>query len=164
MKTMNRRELLALSGFAIAMGFTSRSKADPQAVVCLAKQTDLTVESNESPFYLHYHQLSIPVAALLKQPDQGIVVKTSIVDQGSYDVTAFKKFIADSGLDPAKLSAHSHDVKISKAELNRIAAGQKDVEVRVISASGNYVHNFLITANPSTLAKVRRFQQGKLKI
>ena len=170
MKTFNRRELLALGGWAILLAKTSLAETAtptapaPAPAICLAKQTELSEESSESPFFQHFHQLSIPVVALLKLPDAGVVVKTSVMDQGSYDVEAFNKFISSNSLNQADFIAHSHDVKIGKAELARIAGGEKEVEIRVISANGNYVHNFFLTANPSTLAKVRRFHDGKLKI
>jgi hypothetical protein len=47
-------------------------------------------------------------------------------------------------------------VTISQSKLQAIANGEKNVEVRVISKAGNYVHNFLITASPMTLAILKK--------
>lgn len=121
-------------------------------------QSEFSLENTDSPFYEHYHQLSLPVQALLNPPSEGIVIKTSPVDQGSYDVAGFNKFITASGLKAEVLRKHDHDVRITREQLERIAAGEKAVEIRVISKAGNYVHNFIITAPPSALAKVRKFK------
>jgi hypothetical protein len=116
----------------------------------------IAVESDETPFFEHYHQLSLPVSALVDPPKDGILLSTSAVDQGSYDIEGFERFIRSSGLDRDKLKSHSHDILISQADLKRIAGGEKNVEIRVISKAGNYVHNFKITASASALAKVRK--------
>jgi hypothetical protein len=122
------------------------------------RQSEFTAENTDSPFYEHFHQLSIPTKSLYQPPADGIVVKTSPVDQGSYDIEGFKKFISSSGLNPEVLRKHDHEVKITREQLERIASGEKSVEIRVISKKGNYVHNFIITAPPSALAKIRKFK------
>lgn len=128
----------------------------PTAAECVLNLENLAVESGDSPFFEHYHQLLLPVSALLAPPKDGVTVVTSAVDQGSYDTIAFEKFIKSSGLNADNLKVHRHEVQITAAELSRIAAGEKEVEVRVISKAGNYVHNFKITASASALARIRR--------
>jgi hypothetical protein len=124
--------------------------------LCVAHVGEFSVETQDSPFFEHFHFLTIPIKALIQPPAQGITLKTSPVDADSYDVEGFKAVIEQTGLDSGALSTHSHDVKISQAKLLAIAAGEKNVEVRVISAGGNYVHNFLISASPMTLATLRK--------
>lgn len=128
---------------------------------CLAIPGELLIETQDSPFFEHFHYLAIPMSALLTIPDSGIAVKTSAVDITSYDKEGFKKFIADTGLNADSLIKHSHDVKISAQQLQAIAEGQKNVEIRVISANGNYVHNFIITASPMILATLRKAKEKK---
>lgn len=160
---MTSRRTLLLTGLLAAVT-TKLSTAFAQAatpaqtVDCLMRQSEFSLENTDSPFYEHFHHLSIPTKALIKPPAEGIVIKTQPVDQGSYDVEGFNKFIASSGLKAEVLRKHDHDVKITREQLERIAAGEKAVEIRVISKAGNYVHNFIITAPPSALAKVRKFK------
>ncbi len=126
------------------------------AALCVEHTGEFSVETQDSPFFEHFHFLTIPLKALQQPPVDGVTLKTTELDQGSYDLDGFKAFIEKSRLDPKALLTHSHDVKISQAQLLAIAAGEKNVEVRVISAAGNYVHNFLITASPMTLATLRK--------
>jgi hypothetical protein len=130
--------------------------------LCVRLASEFSAENTDSPFYEHFHQLSVPVAALMNPPQDGIVVKTLPVDQGSYDIAGFNKFIASSGLKADSLRSHDHDVRISNEQLIRIAQGEKDVEIKVISQKGNYVHNFFITASPMVLATIK-VQLRKLK-
>jgi hypothetical protein len=160
---MTTRRALLLSGLiggvtAKLSAAFAQSVAPAQTVACLMRQSEFSLENTDSPFYEHFHHLSIPTQALIKPPAEGIVVKTQPVDQGSYDVEGFNKFIASSGLKAEVLRKHDHEVKISRDQLERIAAGEKAVEIRVISKAGNYVHNFIVTAPPSALAKVRKFR------
>jgi hypothetical protein len=147
------RRKFIFSSFFSTLAAQAQTSALP---ACLVDVTHIGSESHDSPFFEHYHVLALPLASLLVQPAQGIVVKTSPVDQGSYDAAAFEAFIAASGLDKRQLQHHQHDVAITKNQLERIAAGEKDVELRVISPNGNYIHNFLVTAPPSVLVKVRK--------
>lgn len=123
--------------------------------VCGQPLEYLRVESTESPFYVHYHQILIPVEVLIRKPAEGILVKSSSVDAGSYDPNEFKSFIQKSGLKESNLIAHAHDVLISQTQLIEISEG-KSVEIRVISKSGNFVHNFIVQAPPSALSAIKR--------
>jgi hypothetical protein len=134
--------------------------SDEQAT-CLAVPGEFSIETQDSPFFEHFHYLAIPISALLTIPAAGVVLKTSTIDIASYDKEAFTKFIADSGLNAESLLKHSHDVKISGEKLQAIADGHKNVEIRVISANGNYVHNFLITVSPMIVATLRKAKMKK---
>jgi hypothetical protein len=160
---MTSRRTLLLTGLIAAVTTKlstafAQTVAPAEAITCLMHQAEFSLENTDSPFYEHFHHLSIPTQALIKPPAEGIVVKTQPVDQGSYDVEGFNKFIASSGLKAEVLRKHDHEVKISRELLERIAGGEKSVEIRVISKAGNYVHNFIVTAPPSALAKVRKFR------
>lgn len=130
-----------------------RAKAE---ATCTPNLEALLVESSDSPFFEHYHQLLLPVAALIKPPAAGLRLNTTVLDRSSYDVAAFENFVASSKLQRENLLNHSHEVLIGPRELHRIGNGEKSVEIRVISPAGNYVHNFKITALASTLVKVRK--------
>lgn len=158
---IDRRRLLAGAGM-LAFHIPARDAlAAPLAdVPCYLHTDEVTAESVDSPFYEHFHQLTIPLSALLNPPAQGVTIRSSPVDQGSYDVEAFEKFILESHADEKALQRHQHDVLITEDQLRRLAGGQPAVEIRVISKNGNYVHNFLITAPQSALVKVRKVQQA----
>lgn len=145
--TTSRRDFLSLASSLVAPS---------KDVPCVMYQGNLSVETQDSPFFEHFHFLSIPLEVLVKPPESGIVLTTTPLDQDSYDVDGFKKFIASSGLNEKNLLVHTHDIKLSKDQLQAIADGQKDVEVRVISQKGNYVHNFRITASPMILATIKK--------
>ncbi|WP_413587161.1 hypothetical protein [Bdellovibrio sp. HCB274] len=147
---ISRRELL-----------NSLTNWSAEQAACLAVQGEFVTESQDSPFFEHFHFLSIPVSALSTIPENGITLKTSTIDLASYDQETFKRFITETGLNAEALLKHSHEVKIDAAKLQAIADGQKSVEIRVISANGNYVHNFLITASPMILATVRKAKAKK---
>ena len=153
---MNKRDFLKTGLIAAAASTLPSISYSEDEVVCLMHSSEMSVESTDSPFFQHFHQLTLPVRALIELPKDGIIVKTSSVDQGSYDVAGFDKFIKSSGLNADLLRKHDHSIQINRNQLLQIAQGQKNVEIRVISKSGNYVHNFLITASPMVLAKVRR--------
>lgn len=114
------------------------------------------LETTYSPFFQHYHLLLLPVQALVSPPSGGIVLRTSEVDQKSFEVREFENFIASSGLNKQALQHHRHNVAISHDQLVRIASGEREVEITVISEKGNHVHNFTVTAPPSVLAAVKR--------
>ena len=128
--------------------------ATDAASSCISPLEYIRQESSETPFYEHYHQILVPVSALYK-PTADIMIQTSEVDQGSYDQTEFETFTQSSGLKKSSLVSHRHDVHITTAQLEKIAAGET-TEIRVISKAGNFVHNFLISAPPSTLARIKR--------
>lgn len=150
--TTSRREFFSLASSLVA---------PIKDIPCIMHTGDLSVETQESPFFEHFHFLSIPVEALVNPAEAGIILTTTPLDQDSYDVDGFKKFIASSGLNEKNLLVHTHDVKLSKDQLQAIASGQKDVEVRVISQKGNYVHNFKITASPMILATIKNKKSAK---
>ncbi len=150
-----RRSFLNLASFAAA-GLVVARPAFADDLVCLLHTDEFVTESGDSPFFLHYHTVAIPVAALIALPADGVRVVTTPVDQGSYDLEGFNQFIEKSGLDPGSLKTHHHEILVSQNELARIAKGEANVEIRVISPGGNYVHNFLVTAPPSALVKVRK--------
>lgn len=150
--TTSRRDFISLASTLLSPA---------KDVPCIMHTGDLAVETQESPFFEHFHFLSIPLEALVKPPEAGIVLTTTPVDQDSYDVDGFKKFIASSGLNEKNLLVHTHDIKLSKDQLQAIASGQKNVEVRVISQKGNYVHNFRITASPMILATIKNKKAAK---
>lgn len=154
---MNRRDLF-ITGLITAIAYKRAHAAIPSSP-CLMKLSEFVVETSETPFFEHYHQLVIPVSALVDPPRGGLVVKTTPIDAGSYDVEGFQKFVASSGIDEKSLKTHSHDVTLTAAQLDRIGRGERDVEVRVISKNGNYVHNLLVTAPPSALVKVRKHKK-----
>lgn len=158
---IERRRLLAGAGVAALCLQTRGALADTVEAPCFLRADELTTESVESPFYEHFHQLTIPLEALVEPPAEGLVIRSGPVDQGSYDVEAFEKFIRSSRLDEKALVRHQHDVMIAQDQLRRIASGEKDVEVRVISKNGNDVHNFLITAPPSALVKVKKHRKAR---
>ncbi len=130
------------------------------SVTCLVHESEVFAESHDTPFFEHFHTISIPVKALIEQPAAGIVVTTSAVDQNSYDVAQFASFIKSSGLNTANLKTHTHAVAITQSQLQRIAAGEKNVEIKVISKAGNYVHNFLVTAPRSAIVKIAKAKKA----
>lgn len=156
MLRQSRRDLI-YSSLCFGLFLSSVSAlAQAETSDCSQELTGITLENNETPFFEHFHELHVPLTALQKPPLNGILLKTSAMDPGSYDVRGFKNFVQQFGLDPHSLSRHGHEVKISQRQLQRIANGEQNVEVRVVSANGNYVHNFLITASPAILASVRK--------
>jgi hypothetical protein len=130
------------------------------AAPCPDAITGVATESLESPFFDHFHQLTIPVEALIKLPAQGVQLKTSPIDLESYDSVQLEKFVKDSKLDQSKLLTHTHDVFVDQKTLSRIAAGEENVEIKVISARGNFVHNFKFTASPAIKTKLKRQSQS----
>lgn len=114
----------------------------------------LTVHTEDSPFFEHYHALQIPVEAIVNPPLAGITLTTTNVDQGSIDEAGFDKFIQQSGLPREKFRNHSHAVTLTRDDLVRIGRGDT-VEIRIVSGNGNYVHNFKITALKNVIVKAQ---------
>lgn len=163
---MNRRFFI-LSGIASGSLFSLFNKAvgapsdDAAAkVACLMKQDEITAEATGFTRYEHFHQLSIPLAVLINPPAEGFKIRCSMLDQGSLDEEAFNKFIKETGLDPS-LRYHSHQVSFTREELDRIASGEKDVKIRVLSPKGNFAHEFFFTAPRSALIKIKRGREAK---
>jgi hypothetical protein len=125
------------------------------AQTCSDAIIGIAVESSDSPFFEHYHQLVIPASVLIKIPEEGVRLVTTPVDSGSYNEDQLDQLVKQTRLNKEKLQTHSHEVFIDKASLERIAQGEKNVEIRVISASGNYVHNFIVNSSPAILAKIK---------
>lgn len=119
------------------------------------KLDEISTEATGFTKYEHHHQLAIPISVLINPPDEGFKVRTSTLDQGSLDEAAFKSFLKESGLDES-LRFHSHEVKFTKDQLNRIASGEKEVKISVLSPKGNPAHDFFFTAPRSAIIKVKR--------
>jgi len=162
---MNRRNFVfgtALSGLAIAL--PGRSIAEPTSVksedLCLIKMDQVSAEATYFSRYEHFHILSIPIAVLINPPAEGFKIRTSPLDQDSLDEKAFAEFIKDSGLDGPSLRKHSHEVNFTKEELERIASGEKEVKITVLTPKGNVGHYFYFTASRSALVKIQRGQDN----
>ncbi len=138
-----------------AAGLIHIKRKVPQTTTCNPELNDLVFETIESPFFEHYHRVLVPTSALVNIPSEGLSLTTSPMDQGSYDLERFEAFVKSSKLSKDALIAHKHSLHLSKEQLQRLASGEKDMEVRVISDNGNYVHNFKLTASPSALAKIK---------
>ncbi|WP_413576680.1 hypothetical protein ACLVWU_01425 [Bdellovibrio sp. HCB290] len=115
----------------------------------------LLAETHDSPFFEHYHQLRIPLSALVTPPEEGIEVVTSPVEAGAYYPEEFDAFIKSSGLSAESLSVHTHAVKITKSQLVSVTKGET-VEVRVISKNGNFVHNIFLKASPAIMVRIQK--------
>jgi hypothetical protein len=116
----------------------------------------VTAEATYFARYEHFHLLSIPVSVLIKPPAEGYVTRTTTLDQGALDEKAFNQFIEETKLNGPALRRHSHEVKFSTEELQRIASGEQDVEVIIKTPKGNLAHKFYFTASKSALVKIRR--------
>ncbi len=161
---MNRR-LFMFSGLAsgLTLSFVNKSFALPVAPPppeCLLKVDEITAEATGFTRYQHFHNLSLPVSVLIAPPEAGFKIRTSILDQGSLDEAAFAQFIKETGIDPS-LRYHSHLVSFTKEDLGRIASGEKEVKIGVLTPMGNFAHNFFFTAPPSALVKIKRGRQAK---
>lgn len=163
---MNRRFFL-LSGLASSALFAFTKKADAEPAsgdaaknICLMKMDEITAEATGFTRYEHFHQLSVPIAVLINPPKEGFKIRCSTLDQGSLDEKAFNEFIKETGLDPS-LRFHSHEVKFTQDELNRIASGEKDVKITVLSPKGNFAHDFTFTAPRSAIVKIQRGRAKK---
>jgi hypothetical protein len=165
---MNRRHFVfgtALTGFALATAGTSMAEPTPQKPeeLCLIKMDQVSAEATYFSRYEHFHILSIPLSVLIKPSAEGYTTRTSPLDQESLDEKAFAEFIKDSGLDGPSLRKHSHEVKFTKEELERIASGEKEVKITVLTPKGNVGHHFYFTASRSALVKIQR-GQDKAKV
>jgi hypothetical protein len=158
---MNRRNFIltgVLSGVALT---TAKSAlAAPASLnkedLCVMKMDHVTAEATYFARYEHFHILAIPISVLINPPAEGYKVRTSPLDQDSLDEKAFAEFIKDSGLDASSLRLHSHEVSFSQAELERIASGEKEVKITVLTPKGNVGHHFFFTAQRSAIVKIQR--------
>lgn len=164
---MNRRHFI-LSGAALsgAMLITKTSKAEEvlsakKEELCLMKMDQVTAEATYFARYEHFHILAIPISVLITPPAAGYKTRTSPLDQDSLDEKAFNEFIKESGLDGNSLRVHSHEVNFTQAELERIANGEKDVEITVLTPKGNLGHRFYFTASRSAIVKIQKGRSGK---
>ncbi len=154
---MNRRNFLMTTGLLVlplTYVFADKNELNSK---CLTDLEGIDVESDDAVGYEHYHQLILPVSALVNPPTSGIWLRTSAVDQGSYDELGMQDFSKSINVNVEAMRSHTHDVFISYEELKSIAAGAKKVEVKAYARDKKtYVHNFFITAPPSALAVVKR--------
>jgi hypothetical protein len=162
---MNRRNFVfsgVLSGLALSLA--KPALAAPAAVkeeLCVMKMDHVAAEATYFARYEHFHVLAIPIAVLIAPPAQGFKVRTSPLDQDSLDEKAFAEFIKDSGLDASSLRVHSHEVTFTQAELERIATGEKEVQITVQTPKGNLAHHFFFTAPRSAIVKIQRGRGAK---
>ncbi|MNU08099.1 hypothetical protein D3C72_2539940 [compost metagenome] len=56
---------------------------------------------------------------------------------------------------------HSHEVNFTQAELERIASGEKEVQITVKTPKGNIGHHFFFTAPRSAIVKIQRGREVK---
>lgn len=126
-----------------------------EAEVCVPGLDFVSAEATYFSRYQHFHLLSIPVDTLIAPPSEGFTTRTSLLDQASLDNEAFMQFIKESGIDEKALRHHSHQVKFTKEELDRIASGEKEVKITVNTPKGNLGHYFYFTASPSALARIK---------
>ena len=122
---MNRRKFIAASAVLVTLPASASAAED----VCLRGLEGIDVESNESPYFTHYHQLIIAVSDLVAPPKNGIKLVTGKLDQGSCDDLALQAFVKTKGIELEALRGHNHEVQITSNELERIAAGEKNVEI-----------------------------------
>ena len=156
---MNRRNFLlstlATSATLSLLANSEAAVAAPVVDTCILMPDQIFAEATGFVRYEHHHQLVLPVSVLIHPPEEGFKIRTSTLDQGSLDEKAFKDFLKESGLDDS-LRFHSHEVKFSKEELNRIAIGEKNVKIAVKTPMGNFGHEFFFNAPKSVLIKVKR--------
>ncbi|WP_413587162.1 twin-arginine translocation signal domain-containing protein [Bdellovibrio sp. HCB274] len=158
---MNRRHFLkgaALTGAALTMSKNVLAAELPVATgeACLIRMDQVTAEATYFARYEHFHILAIPLSVLIKPSDNGYTTRTSPLDQASSDEKAFNEFIKETGLDGGSLRTHSHSVTFTKNELERIADGEKEVKITVMTPKGNLAHHFYFTASRSALIKIKR--------
>jgi hypothetical protein len=163
---MNRRNFLKNAGVAgAALALSNKSLAVEAAAkaddTCLIRMDQVTAEATYFARYEHFHILAIPISVLIAPPEQGYTTRTSVLDQASLDEKAFNDFIKETGLDGASLRVHSHAVSFTKEDLERIASGEKEVKITVMTPKGNIAHYFYFTASRSAQVKIQRGRAGK---
>ncbi len=163
---MNRRHFLknaTVAGATLALSNKSLAVSTPAQPedTCQIRMDQVSAEATYFARYEHFHILTIPVAVLVNPPEQGYSTRTSVLDQDSLDEKAFNEFIKETGLDGASLRIHSHAVTFTKEELERIANGEKDVKITVMTPKGNIAHYFYFTASRSAQVKIQRGRAGK---
>ncbi|MNL00857.1 hypothetical protein D3C87_1213040 [compost metagenome] len=161
---MNRRNFIlssVLSGVALSAAKPAAAEPGKKEELCVMKMDHVTAEATYFARYEHFHILAIPISVLIAPPAQGYKVRTSPLDQDSLDEKAFAEFIKDSGLDASSLRVHSHEVNFTQAELERIASGEKEVQITVKTPKGNIGHHFFFTAPRSAIVKIQRGREVK---
>ncbi|MCB0412363.1 MAG: hypothetical protein KDD22_07545 [Bdellovibrionales bacterium] len=166
---MNRRKFLAstttMTAAACLIGKSPRACSAPaspgqQEDPCIPGLDYISAEATGCLRYEHFHRFSIPVSALIAPPAEGFIGRTTTLDQLSLDVVALHKFLEDTGFNEKMIRFHSHEVKITPEQLERIAQGEKEVAVEVKTPKGNFGHIFYFTASQSALIKIVRARSG----
>jgi hypothetical protein len=132
----------------------------PPANPCIPDLDFVCAEATGFVSYEHFHRLAIPVSVLITPPQEGFETRTTTLDQRSLDEEAFKKFLTKTGLKEQDIRFHSHAVKITQEELERIASGEERVKIFVKTPKGNFGHEFFFTATKSALIKIQRGRSG----
>ena len=145
-----------VSGLTLLFAKTSGAAPAVATETCAPTLDSVTAEATYFARYEHFHILAIPVSILISPPETGYKVRTSTLDQGSLDVKALKQFTEETGLDYEGLKNHSHEVRFTQTELERIASGEKEVKITVKTPKGNLAHEFFFTAPRSALVKIQR--------
>ncbi|MCC6137886.1 MAG: hypothetical protein IT287_04590 [Bdellovibrionaceae bacterium] len=155
---MSRRLFLSTAAIAALTmkSYSAESNTTPPDDPCIPDLDSISAEATGSLRYVHFHRVSIPVSALIDPPQEGFEVRTTTLDQRSLDEVALMKFLKETGLKEKDIRYHSHSVKITQAQLEQIAQGEKNVEVIVKTPKGNYGHTFFFTASQSVLIKIQR--------
>lgn len=157
---MNRRLFLKSAAVGSVVLVGKEALATSAETTCLPGLDHVSAEATYFARYEHYHLLSIPVSVLISLPAKGYTTRTSTVDQASLDMEAINQFIKETGMSDS-LKTHSHKVEFSQDDLKRIAAGEKEVEITVLTPKGNLAHRFYFTASPSALARIKRARGAK---
>lgn len=164
---MNRRHFMLLSALSgVMLSWTRFLKAAPSSAVpsedlCLLKTDTVTAEATYFARYEHFHTLAIPLSVLINPPASGFTTRTSPLDPESLDEKAFTDFVKETGIDGPSLRKHSHEVKFTHDELERIASGEKEVKITVLTPKGNLGHHFFFTASRSAQIKIQRAREAK---
>jgi hypothetical protein len=156
---VNRRNFIltsVLSGVALSAAKAASADTIKKEDLCVMTMDHVAAEATHFARYEHFHVLTIPIVVLIAPPAAGYKVRTSTLDQDSLDEKAFAEFIKDSGLDASSLRVHSHEVNFTQAELERIATGEKEVQITVATPKGNLAHKFFFTAPRSAIVKIQR--------
>lgn len=163
---MKRRTFIATASASLA-ALAARAYGAPapikpdQANPCIPDLDSISAEATGFLRYEHFHRLSIPVAALISPPAEGLEIRTTNLDQRSLNEVQLKKFLKETRLPEADIRYHSHAVKISQAQLEEIARGVPKVAIEVRTPKGNFGHIFYFTATKSALIKIQRARSGR---
>ncbi len=161
---MNRRQFISTAVLSMAtirsFGAQSSSSVSAKQNQCIPNLDYISTESTHFQVYEHYHRLSIPISALILPPSGGVTVKTSMLDQSSLDKKKYTNFIEQTKRKFESLINHDHEFVITQEQLERIASGEREVEVKLLSPIGNLTHIFYFTASKSALIKINRARKS----